>query len=149
VSYESGHSNWADNLQVGDEVIRITSQGGGFGQKIVTGEVCQVMRLTKTIIEVMQGTQIEQYKRTGFSIGSMRSGRGTALLVPFTERNVAEMVTQKAALIDRDARSAALTVIHRFYDTKYDATKWPTSVLTEIAQVIKAQEETREVQAAS
>lgn len=144
MSYESGHGHWADNLQVGDEVIRITSQGGGFGSTIVTGEVCQVMRLTKTIIEVLNGTRIEQYKRAGYGLGSMRSGGGASRLVPFTERNVAEMATQNAALVDRDARNAALSVIHRFYDTKYDAAKWPTSMLGEIAQVIKAHETVKE-----
>lgn len=149
MSYEPGYEQWANALQVGDEVMRITSHGGSFGRRIVTGEVCQVMRLTKTIIEVMQGTKIEQYKRTGYRIGAMRSGGGASLLVPYTEQNVAEMAAQNAALIDRDARNAALSVIHRFYDTKYDEAKWPTSVLTEIARIIKAQEETREVQAAS
>lgn len=149
MAYERASESWAANLQVGSEVIRITSQGGSFGRAIVTGEVCQVMRLTKTIIEVMQGTKIEQYKRTGYSTGSMRSGSGISALVPYSDHNVAEMERQNAALIDRDARNAALTVIHRFYDSRYDETKWPTSVLTEIAQIIKAQEETREVQAAS
>lgn len=140
MSYQSASESWAANLQVGNEVIRITSQGGSFGRTIVTGEVCQVMRLTKTIIEVLNGTKIEQYKRTGYNIGAMRSGSGIRALVPYNDRNVTEMAAQGAALIDRDARNAALSVIHRFYDTKYDEAKWPTAVLVEIAQVIKAHE---------
>lgn len=144
MSYESGTSAWANALQERDEVIRITAQGGGFGSQIATGEVCRVARLTKTIIEIDYKRKCEQYKRTGYGVGAMRSGSGIHRLVPYTERNVAEMATQNAALVDRDARNAALSVIHRFYDTKYDAAKWPTSMLVEIAQVIKTHETVKE-----
>ena len=93
MAYERASESWAANLQVGSEVIRITSQGGSFGRAIVTGEVCQVMRLTKTIIEVMghtDSTGSDAYnlglsRRRAQSVGNHLASEGVASMRIVTE----------------------------------------------------------------